>query len=52
MGEACKDALRLDVDRRLELEFHGTRVNSDAGLQFRYASLQPLSHASGGYRHR
>ncbi len=32
MGEACKDALRLDFDRRLKLEFHGTKVTSDAGL--------------------
>ena len=32
MGEACKDALRLDFDRRLKLEFHGTKVSSDAGL--------------------
>ena len=31
-GEACKDALRLDFDRRLKLEFHGTKVSSDAGL--------------------
>jgi len=32
MGEACKDALKLDFDRRLKLEFHGTKVTSDAGL--------------------
>ena len=32
MGEARKDALRLDFDRRLKLEFHGTRITSDAGL--------------------
>jgi hypothetical protein len=32
MGEACKDALRLDFDRRLKLEFHGTKVTSDGGL--------------------
>jgi hypothetical protein len=32
MGEARKDALRLDFDRRLKLEFHGTKVTSDAGL--------------------
>lgn len=32
MGEARKDAPRLDFDRRLKLEFHGTKVTSDGGL--------------------
>ena len=32
MGEARKDALKLDFNRRLKLEFHGTKVTSDAGL--------------------
>jgi len=32
MGEARKDALKLDFDRRLKLEFHGTKITSDAGL--------------------
>ena len=32
MGDARKDALRLDFDRRLKFEFHGTKVTSDAGL--------------------
>ncbi len=32
MGEARKDTLKLDFDRRLKLEFHGTKVTSDAGL--------------------
>ncbi|MHC4424708.1 MAG: IS1380 family transposase, partial [Planctomycetota bacterium] len=32
MGEARKDALRLDFDRGLKLEFHGTKVTSDGGL--------------------
>ena len=31
-GEARKDALKLDFDRRLKLEIHGTKVTSDAGL--------------------
>jgi hypothetical protein len=32
MGEVRKDALRLDFDHKLKLEFHGTNVTSDAGL--------------------
>ncbi|MHC4242874.1 MAG: hypothetical protein ACYS18_11990 [Planctomycetota bacterium] len=32
MGEAHKDALRLDFDRKLKLESDGTKVASDAGL--------------------
>jgi len=32
MGEARKDALRLDFDRKLKVEFHGTKVTSDTGL--------------------
>jgi len=32
MGEARENALRLDFDHRLKLEFHGTKVTSDAGL--------------------
>jgi hypothetical protein len=31
-GEAQSDALRLDFERRLKLEFHGSSVTSDAGL--------------------
>jgi hypothetical protein len=32
MGERRKDALRVNFNRRLKLEFHGTKVSSDAGL--------------------
>jgi hypothetical protein len=32
MGERGKDALKVDFDRNSRLEFHGTKVTSDAGL--------------------
>jgi len=32
MGKRVKDALKVDFDPKLKLEFHGTKVTSDAGL--------------------
>ena len=32
MGESKKDALRVNFDKKLKLEFHGVKVTSDAGL--------------------
>ncbi len=32
MGERCREAIRVDFDRKLKMEFHGTKVTSDAGL--------------------
>lgn len=32
MGEKTEEALKLKFDKRLRLEFQGTRITSDAGL--------------------
>src|SRR5262249_8514765 len=32
MGDSHNDALRVDFDRQIKLEFHGSTVTSDAGL--------------------
>ena len=32
MGETSRDALKVNFDKKLKLEFHGTKVTSDAGL--------------------
>ena len=32
MGEKTRETLKLQFDKRLRLEFHGTRNTSDAGL--------------------
>ena len=32
MGESKRDGLRVDFDRRLKLEFHGSKITFDGGL--------------------
>jgi hypothetical protein len=32
MGDSQNDPLRVDFDREIKLEFHGSTVTSDAGL--------------------
>jgi hypothetical protein len=51
MGESKNDPLRLDIDRQLKLEFHGSTVTSDAGLlayhELEYALALTRSAANG-----
>ena len=48
MGESKQGCLRVDFDRRLKLEFHGSKVTSDAGL-LAYRELDDTIELSGAW---
>jgi hypothetical protein len=50
MGERRKDTLRLNFDRKLKLEFHGTKVTSEKHLKrlfLIWSSVSPNLWESG-----
>ena len=47
MGESKEGCLRVDFDRRLKLEFHGSDISSDAGF-LRYRELDDVCCAGVG----
>jgi len=43
MGESKRDGLRVDFDRRLKLEFHGSQITSDVGFSLIESLTMPLA---------
>ncbi len=48
MGELKQGCLRVDFDRRLKLEFHGSKVATDAGLLTFWGAGRPCNRAKQG----
>ena len=44
MGERRKDALRVNSNRKLKLEFHGTKVTSDAAAGENGITMQNIGN--------
>jgi len=40
MGERCKDALRVNFERKLKVEFHKTKLTGDTSL-LTYREIDP-----------
>jgi hypothetical protein len=50
MGEGKRDALRVDFDGQIRLEFHGANITSDAGL-LAYRELDEALGVDNGQRY-